>query len=97
LALNLVLSLGAAVPSAAGPIQCERGFQRIKGDLLLTPYCQDDYLAEVARQYGFSASAQRIRSDPLYKKGLCRYVFNDIRVQETCLSAGVPEVFGGGH
>jgi hypothetical protein len=84
-------------PASAGGIQCERGYQRIKGDTIMTPYCQDEYLAEVARQYGFSASAQRIRHDALYKKSICRYVFTDIRVQETCLQAGVPEIFGGAH
>ena len=82
-------------PAAAGPISCERGFQHVKSDLIQTPYCQDAYLGEVARQFGFAASDARIRSDPLYKKEICRYVFNDIRVQDTCLSAGVPEHFGG--
>lgn len=82
-----------ALPAAAfaGGITCERGYQRVQGNLIATPYCQDQYLAEVARQYGFKASAKRIRSDPNYKKEICRYVFSDIRVQETCLSAGVPE------
>jgi hypothetical protein len=90
---SLVVGLALAQPAAA--INCENGFQRIKGDLIQTPYCQDAYLAEVALQYGFTVSAARIRNDPNYKKSICRYVFNDIRVQDTCLSAGVPEHFGG--
>jgi len=91
------LSVGAALATpAAARIKCENGFQRVQGNLIATPYCQDEYLAQVARQYGFKASAARIRNDPNYKKELCRFVFNDIRVQTTCLNAGVPEFFGGG-
>ncbi len=84
-----------AIPAAAA-IKCEKGFQRVQGNLIATPYCQDQYLAQVAREYGFKASAARIRNDPNYKKELCRFVFNDIRVQTTCLNAGVPEFYGGG-
>jgi hypothetical protein len=93
------LCLAALAVTLAGPaaaIKCEKGFQRVQGDLIATPYCQDQYLAEVAHQYGFKASANRIRNDPNYKKELCRFVFNDIRVQTTCMDAGVPEFYGGG-
>jgi tRNA(Met) C34 N-acetyltransferase TmcA len=91
------LSAGAALATpAAARINCVKGFQRVQGNLIATPYCQDQYLAQVARQHGFRASAARIRNDPNYKKELCRFVFNDIRVQTTCLNAGVPEHFGGG-
>jgi hypothetical protein len=94
LAGSLIAGLVLVQPAAAA-IQCENGFQRIKADLIQTPYCQDAYLADVAVQYGLTASAARIRNDPNYKKSICRYVFNDIRVQDNCLTAGVPEHFGG--
>lgn len=90
------LLLGAALATPAAAIKCEKGFQRVQGNLIATPYCQDQYLAQVAREYGFKASAARIRNDPNYKKEICRFVFSDIRVQTNCLSAGVPEFFGGG-
>lgn len=93
-----VAALGAvvALTSPAAAIKCEKGFQRVQGNLIATPYCQDQYLAQVARQYGFKASAGRIRNDPNYKKEICRFVFSDIRVQTACLNAGVPELNGGG-
>jgi hypothetical protein len=96
-ALGLALGLALSGSALAGGIQCDRGYQLVKGDSILTPYCQDEYLAQVAREFGFSASAQKIHHDPLYKKAICRYIFTDIRVQETCLQAGVPEIFGGAH
>ena len=82
----------AAGPAAA--ITCRNGSQQVQGNWIATPYCQDLYLAQVARERGFSASAQKIRNNPNYKKELCRSVFTDIRVSDTCLNAGVPE--GGG-
>ncbi len=82
-----------ATPALA--VKCENGFQRVQGNLIATPYCQDQYLAQIGREYGFKASFAKIRSDPNYKKELCRFVFNDIRVADTCLDAGVPEYTGG--
>ena len=91
---GLTLMLGAAVVLViypAGAIDCVRGLQRVNGQMIYTPYCQDDYLAEVAREFGFKASAARILQQPNFKKEICRFVFEDIRVQITCLQAGVPE------
>ena len=92
---GLTLMLGAAVvlvifEKPAGAIDCVRGLQRVNGQMIYTHYCQD-YLANVAREYGFNASAAKIRSNPNFKKEICRFVFEDIRVQITCLQAGVPE------
>ena len=88
--------LGAVIAATffatpAGAIECVRGFQRVNGQMIATPYCQDEDLAEVARGYGFRASAAQIRNNPNFKKEICRFVFQDIRVQITCLQAGVPE------
>lgn len=89
------LVAGAALTSPAAAIKCENGYQRVQGNLLATPYCQDQYLAQVARERGFKTSAAEIRNNPNHKKELCRFVFSDIRVQQTCLDAGVPEAWGG--
>ena len=82
-----------SLPAAA--IDCKDGYQLIKGNLLATPYCQDKLLFEVANARGFTTSFEAIRNDPNHKKELCRFLFSDIRVQMTCLDAGVPEHFGG--
>ena len=88
--------VAAALATRAYAIDCSQGFQRVQGQLIATPYCQDEYLAQVARQYGLKASAAQLRNNPNFKKEVCRTVFSDIRVQTTCLDAGVPENFGGG-
>ena len=85
----MMMILVLATPAHA--IECNRGLQAINGDLISTPYCQDAYLAEVAREYGLKASAAQIRNNPNFKKEICRTVFTDNRVQLTCEQAGVPE------
>jgi hypothetical protein len=84
-----LLILVLATPAHA--IDCIRGLQSVNGQSISTPYCQDAYLAEIAREYGLKASAAQIRNDPNFKKEICRTVFTDIRVQTTCEQAGVPE------
>ena len=89
------LVAGAALASPAAAINCRNGAQLVQGNWLATPYCQDQYLAEVATERGFKTSASAIRNNPNHKKELCRFMFSDIRVQGTCLDAGVPEYNGG--
>lgn len=92
---TLLAAVLAASPALA--IKCQNGNQLVQGNWLATPYCQDQLLAQVATERGFKASLAQIRNNPNYKKELCRSLFNDIRVQMTCLDAGVPEFFGGGR
>ncbi len=89
----LVAAIAAATPASA--IECRQGTQRVQGNWIATPYCQDQYLAQVARERGMRASAAKIRNNPNYKKELCRTLYTDIRVQTTCLNAGVPEIQRG--
>lgn len=89
-----MLLLAAALGEPALAIDCEDEFQRIRGRLVSTPWCQDNYLATVAREYGMRVSVERIRNNPNYKKDICRFIFNDIRVRSICGTAGVPE-YGG--
>jgi hypothetical protein len=93
------LACGAAAVMLAAPagaaITCKDGNQLVQGNWLATPYCQDKLLYEVALARGFKTSFKAIRDDPNHKKELCQFLFSDIRVQMTCLDAGVPEFFGG--
>lgn len=75
----------AGVTSAHAKIQCADGFQRVQGNWLATPYCQDALLGKVARQYGMRASDVEIRNNPNFKRHVCRLVGQDIRVRSTCL------------
>ncbi len=78
-----LLAVGVAVPAEA-EIRCNKGYQLVQGTPLATPYCQDQYVAQVANEYGFKASPARVRQDPIFKQTLCRYIGQDIRIKESC-------------
>ncbi len=92
----LPLALWVAAAPAHAAIKCNDGNQLIQGNWMATPYCQDKLLSEVANARGFKTTFAAIRNNPNHKKELCRFLYTDIRVQMTCLDAGVPEYFGGG-
>jgi hypothetical protein len=75
----------AAVAGPASAIECQGNLQIQKnGNRIVTPYCQDGYLAIVARQYGMRVSAQEIRYNPSEKERVCRFIGEDNRVRDTC-------------
>jgi hypothetical protein len=65
-------------------IRCDGSFQLVGGQLIETPWCEDDNLAKVARSYGATASARAIRENPNLKQQLCRFIGYDLRVKDTC-------------
>lgn len=73
---------GASAPAQA--IECREGYQVVGGQLLSTPYCQDGYLARVARQYGSRVTAAQIRNNPHTKADVCRFMGHDSRVSHIC-------------
>lgn len=73
---------------AAAKIQCSAdGFQRVQGAWLSTPYCQDNLVAKVARQYGIRVSDAEVRNNPNRKSEVCRFIGRDIRVRDACGSS----------
>ena len=78
----------------AHAIECEQEYQRVSGNLIATPYCQDGYLARVAADFGMKAPADKIRNNPSYKREVCRLVGQDIRVQSICDSEAPRGRFG---
>ncbi len=73
-----------AFTAPALAIQCDGDFQIVQGQPISTPYCRDQYVAVVAREYGIKTSPAVIRNNPKQKEEVCRIVGRDIRVQEAC-------------
>lgn len=82
-----VLASLAPVPAEAA-IRCNGRYQIVGGQELSTPYCGDNYLAAVAREYGTRVSDAEIRNNPNKKLEVCRLVGRDIRVQDICGPSG---------
>ena len=76
----------ASTLTAEAAIQCRNGAQLVSGSYIITPYCQDKLLAQVARQYGSRVSFAEIRDNPNTKRHVCRLVGRDIRVFENCIT-----------
>lgn len=78
------LAAGMAAQPASAAIRCDGNYQITKHGPINTPYCEDNYLAQVAREYGMRVSNEAIRYNPSVKERACRFVGNDIRVKSTC-------------
>jgi len=78
------LTVGAINQPADAAIRCEGNFQITSYGRINTPYCEDTYLAQVAREYGMRVSNQAVLRNPSVKERACRFVGNDIRVKSTC-------------
>ncbi len=76
------------VTSAEARIRCVEGFQISNGQRISTPFCQDSYLAKVAREYGQRVSAAAIRRNPSVKRRVCHFVGHDVRAQQACVGTG---------
>ena len=88
------LILLAPTSNADAAIKCDGPYQinSAAGGRIATPYCQDNYLASIARAAGMRVSNKTIRQNPNRKQEACRFVGHDPRVQNIC--AGY--IFDGG-
>ena len=69
-------------PSVA--IDCNGPYQIVQGQQIATPYCQDNFLGQVAREYGMRVSNREIRQNPNKKQEVCRFMGFDPRVSHIC-------------
>ncbi|MDZ4841565.1 MAG: hypothetical protein SH859_05395 [Hyphomicrobium aestuarii] len=80
-----VLAIAAATSKADAKIACSEGYQSIRGNQLSTPYCQDEYVAQVARTYGIKTSGAAIRGQAGHKQEVCRLIGRDNRISQACI------------
>ena len=69
---------------AEARIVCHDGFQVVNGQEISTPYCNDNYVAEVARQHGVKVANEAMRNNPSLKSQICRFVGSDVRIENYC-------------
>ena len=82
----LLLVAAAGVSPAEARILCDGNYQVSSGGPISTPYCEDENLAAVARQYGMRVSGSQIRANEGTKARACRLVGSDNRVSSACAS-----------
>jgi hypothetical protein len=77
--------LTAAAPAEAR-IVCVNGNQIVNGEPIVTPYCQDALVAQVAQEHGMKVSAAAVRANPNLKRNVCQFVGRDIRINQACIN-----------
>lgn len=82
--LGAIGGVTVANPATAA-IRCHNGYQIVGGNEIATPYCQDENLAHVAREFGIKTTGARIRADWGHKRDICRLIGQDIRIQSACI------------
>lgn len=85
--LMLPLLVGSIPAPAEARIRCVDGNQIVNGVPLATPYCQDELVAQVARERGIKVSAAAIRENPNLKRNVCQHVGRDNRIYVACIDA----------
>ena len=81
LAGSIALSPNAPAKAA---ITCEGAYQIINGTPHETPYCADNYIAQVARGYGMRVSNRTVRANPGLKTQICMSFGSDSRIRQLC-------------
>ncbi len=73
--------------SPASAIRCNGPFQPVRGEgEIVTPYCEDNYLAAIARSYGWKVSNRAVRDNPELRARICRHIGHDARLIRICSS-----------
>jgi hypothetical protein len=81
---GLAAAFVVCAAEAEARIVCHEGFQVVNGREISTPYCNDNYVAAVARQYGVKATDEAVRNNPSLKDQICRFAGSDIRIKNYC-------------
>jgi hypothetical protein len=85
LSVAVFAGLGTA---AQAHIVCHEGYQVVEGQEISTPYCNDNYVAAVARDRGAKVSDAQVRNNPAKKDEICRWIGGDTRLAGYCNSSG---------
>lgn len=96
LAIVAAIAALSIMAGEARAIECRGPYQIVGGQSISTPYCQDNYLATVAREYGTRVSNSEIRNNPNKKAEVCRFMGHDNRVSHICQQyrEGLPSIGG---
>ncbi len=74
---------------AEARIVCKDGFQATKdGGWISTPYCNDEYLAEVGRKRGMKVTGAQVRNSLSRKDEVCRLLAGTPTAKDYCPTDG---------
>lgn len=81
-AIGSVAILTTSQPAHA--IECDGNVQVNENTRIITPYCEHEQMARVARSYGIETSGYRLRNNINHKQRICEHIGHDIRLSSVC-------------
>ena len=78
------MALALLGTEAEARIICNDDYQVVNGQEISTPYCNDNYVAAIARKRGMKVTDEAVRNDPSIKEGICLWIGRDHRIREYC-------------
>ena len=86
LATTFVLSAFAitVAPQPANAIKCSGITQINKNSRIITPYCEHEHMAKIARTYGIKTTGRRLRNNINHKQRVCEHIGHDTRLSSVC-------------
>lgn len=73
-----------AAPQTAHAIKCAGNVQINKSSKIITPYCEHEQMAKVARTFGIRTSGKRLRNNVNHKRRICEHIGHDTRLSSVC-------------
>ncbi|MEO0619533.1 MAG: hypothetical protein AAFZ01_09655 [Pseudomonadota bacterium] len=86
----LMITAGAAfiatatTATPAHAIKCRGNVQINKSSQIITPFCEHEQMAKVARSYGVKTTGRRLRNNINHKARVCEFIGHDIRLGSVC-------------
>lgn len=81
---SAILLISSEANAGKYKLKCKGPYQVVQGNLISTPPCENSYIAEVARSYGYRVSAKQVRNNVHKKMEICQHIGHDSRISEFC-------------
>jgi hypothetical protein len=86
--LPMVAAYVIGTSAAEARVVCREGYRIAGGEEIASPFCEDAYLAQVAREYGTKVTDREVQTNRLKRAEVCRFIGHDTRVRELCPDRG---------
>ena len=83
-AIGAAIALTAAGTMPAHAITCRGSVQINKTTQIITPYCEHEEMAQIARTYGIKTTGKRLRNNVNHKQRVCEFIGHDVRLASVC-------------
>lgn len=84
----VTLNINSADAASRYKIKCKDHYQLVQGNWISTTPCEEEYIAKVARSYGYKVSVNQIRNNPNKKAYVCQQLGHDTRISNICGAYG---------